>query len=96
MEMSSFAFINWDDVNQVSTGDWNAVPYFKTTTIFFQVMVMSVLLYGCTTWTPTKRLEKAKQELHKNTTSHIEQILEAISHKTAAVRPPTSHLKPSK
>ena len=36
--------------------------------------------------------EKAKWELHKNVTSYNEQILEATSHKTAAVRPPTSHL----
>ena len=36
--------------------------------------------------------EKAWRELHKNATSYIEQILEATSHKTAAVRPPTSHL----
>ena len=35
--------------------------------------------------------------LYTNTTSHIEQILQATSHKTAAVRPPTSHLQnPSK
>ena len=33
--------------------------------------------------------EKAKQKLLKNATSHIEQILEAASHKTAAVQPPT-------
>ena len=25
---------------------------------FFQAAIMSILLYGCTTWTPTKRLEK--------------------------------------
>ena len=31
--------------------------------------------------------EKARRELHKNATSYIEQNLEAISHKTAAVRP---------
>ena len=37
--------------------------------------------------------EKAGQELHKNTTSQIEQILDATSYKTAAVRPPTSHLE---
>ena len=36
--------------------------------------------------------EKARQELHKNATSYTEQILEATSHKKAAVRPPTSHL----
>ena len=36
--------------------------------------------------------EKVRQELRKNTTSYIEQILEATFHKTAAVRLPTSHL----
>ena len=36
--------------------------------------------------------EKARRELHKNNTSHIEQILEATSHKAEAVRPPPSHL----
>ena len=35
---------------------------------------------------------KARQELHKNATSYIEQIQEATSFKTAAVRLPTSHL----
>ena len=36
--------------------------------------------------------EKAWQELHKNVTSYIEQILEAKANKTTAVRLPTSHL----
>ena len=36
--------------------------------------------------------EKARWELDKNVTSYIEQILEVISHKAAAVRPPISHL----
>ena len=36
--------------------------------------------------------EKVRRELHKNATSYIEQILEATSHKIAAVRPPASHL----
>ena len=35
--------------------------------------------------------EKARQELHNNATSHIEQILKATSHKATDVRPPTSH-----
>ena len=34
----------------------------------------------------------ARQELHKYTTSHIEQILDATSNETTAVRPPTSYL----
>ena len=34
-------------------------------------------------------IEKARQELPKNATSYIEQILEATSHETTVVRPPT-------
>ena len=37
--------------------------------------------------------EKAWRQLNKNTTSHIKQILEAASHKAAAVQPPTSNLE---
>ena len=58
---------------------------------FFQAAVVSIILNECTTWTLTNR-EKAKRELHKNATSYIEGILEAIFHKTAAVRPSASHL----
>ena len=55
---------------------------------------MSILLYGCTTWTLTKRIEKkTKWELHKNAWSYFEQILEATPHETAAVLLLTSHLK---
>ena len=36
--------------------------------------------------------EKAWRQLHKNTTRYIEQIVEAPTHKTVAVRPPSSHL----
>ena len=36
--------------------------------------------------------EKARLELHKNTESCFEQILDAVPQKTAAVRPPVSHL----
>ena len=35
--------------------------------------------------------EKAWRRLHKNTASNIEQVLEAILHKAAAIRPPTTH-----
>ena len=35
--------------------------------------------------------EKAWRQLHKNAASNIEQILEGASHKTAAVRPFTTH-----
>ena len=36
--------------------------------------------------------EKAKQELHKNSISYIEQILETTSHETTVEQPPTSYL----
>ena len=36
--------------------------------------------------------EKTKQELFKNATSYIEQILEETFHETAAVQPPNSYV----
>ena len=61
---------------------------------FFQAAVVSILLYGSTTWTLTKRIEKkACPQLYKDATSYIKQIQEVTSLKTAAVRPLTSHLE---
>ena len=58
----------------------------------FQAAVVSILLYGCTTWTLTKKDgEKARRLLHKNAASNIELVLEATTHKAAAIRPPTTH-----
>ena len=50
--------------------------------------VVLILLYGCTTWTLTKQMEK---RLDGNYASNFEQVQEAAPHKAAAVRPPTSH-----
>ena len=47
---------------------------------FFQAAVMSILLYGCTTWTLTKRMEKKLGGDY--TRSNIERVLEAAPHKT--------------
>ena len=45
---------------------------------FFQAAVVSILLYGSTTWTLTNRLEReARRQLHKNVASNIEQVLAA-------------------
>ena len=53
---------------------------------------MSILLYECTTWMLTKRIDKkASRQLHKNVVSCIEQVLEATPYKTPAVRPPTTN-----
>ena len=57
---------------------------------FFQAVTMSVLLFGCTTWTLIKCLEKM---LHKNAPYCFEQILEAASSKTAAVWPLSCNLQ---
>ena len=35
--------------------------------------------------------EKARRQLHKNTASNIEQVLEATPNKAATIRVPTSH-----
>ena len=37
---------------------------------FFQVAVTSILLYGCTTWTLAKRLEKLRAILNKSWRQH--------------------------
>ena len=50
---------------------------------FFQAAVVSILLYGCTTSTLTKRLEKKLET--------IEQVLATTPHDTPTVRPLASH-----
>ena len=60
---------------------------------FFQAAVVSIPLYRLYHINADKAYrEKVRRELHKNATSYIEQILEAISHKTATVHPPAFHL----
>ena len=63
----------------------------KMNAVFFQAAVVSILLYGCTTWTLTKRLEK---KLDGNYTRMLRAILNKSwrQHPTApTIRPPTSH-----
>ena len=55
---------------------------------FFQAAITSILLYGCTTWTNKTAGEEARQQLHKNAASNLEQVLAATPHKTPTVRPP--------
>ena len=46
---------------------------------FFQAVTVSVLMYGCFTWTLTNRLEKkTRGELHKDTACCFEIVLEAV------------------
>ena len=66
---------------------WKSDQTDKIKRSFFQAVVVSILLYGCTTWALTKSWgEKALWHLHKNASSNIEQILEAAPDKAAAVR----------
>ena len=58
---------------------------------FFQAAVVSILLYGCTTWTLTKRLEK---KLDGNYTECCEQYWTSPGdniHKAPTIRPPASN-----
>ena len=60
---------------------------------FIQAVVMLAGRYSCTTWTLMKCLKK--KQGWDNTmmlTCCFEQILEAATHNTTAVRPLTSHL----
>ena len=47
----------WTAINRLSI-IWKSDLTNKMKRSFFQVAVTSILLYGCTTWTLTKRLEK--------------------------------------
>ena len=68
---------------------WKSDVTDKVKRYFFQVVVVSILLYGSTTLMLRKRMEKnTRRQLHKNTTSNIEEVLEATSQKVVAVRLP--------
>ncbi len=65
---------------------------------FFQAVVASILLYGCTTWTLTKRLKKKLDGNYTrmlrailNVESNIEQVLAATPYKAPTIRPTASH-----
>ena len=74
----------WTAIDRLSI-IWKSNLTDKMKHSFFLAAVVSILLYGCTTWTLTKRLEK-KQD--GNYTSNIEQVLAATPHKTPTIRPP--------
>ena len=61
-------------------------------TQFFQAEVVSIKLYGCTTWMLTKRMEK---KFDNNYTRMLRAVLTKSwgqhPKKTEAVRPPTTH-----
>ena len=59
-------------INQGEGKHWNSDLTDKMKRSFFQAAVVSILLYGCTTWTLTKRLEK---KLDGNCTKMLRAIL---------------------
>ena len=64
---------------------WKSVLIDEIKRCFFLAAVVSILLYGCTTWTLAKCMEK-----NKNAACNIEQILEAAPQKQQLY----SHLPP--
>ena len=81
----------WTAINRLSI-IWKSDLTDKMKRSFFQAAVASILLYGCTTWTLTKRLEK---RLDGNYTRMLRAILNQVQaatpHKTPTVRPPASN-----
>ena len=61
----------WIAINRLSI-IWKLDRTDKMKLSFFQAAVASILLYGCTTWTLTKRLEK---KLYGNYTRMLREIL---------------------
>ena len=61
----------WTAIDRLSI-IWRYDQTDKMKRSFFQAAVVSILLYGCTTWTLTKRLEK---KLHDNYTRILRAIL---------------------
>ena len=79
----------WTALDKLSVV-WKSDLTDKMERSFFQAVVISILLYGCTTWTLTKRMEKRLDANYTRMLSNIEQVLETTPHKTAAVRPSTT------
>ena len=81
----------WTAINRLSI-IWKSDLIDKMKCSFFQAAVVSILLYGCTTWTLTKQLEK---KLDGNYTRMLRAILNKSwrqhPHKTPSIRPPASH-----
>ena len=56
--------------------------------LFFQAEVVSIVLYGCTAWTLTKRMEKKVDDHY---TIMLQAILKGSPRKAAAARITTTH-----
>ena len=81
----------WTAIDRLSI-IWKSNLTDKMKRNFFQAAVVSILLYGCTTWTLTKRLEK---KLDGNYTRMLRAILnkswQQHPHKAPTIRSPTTY-----
>ena len=81
----------WTAINRLSI-IWKSDLIDKMKCSFYQAAVVSILLYGYTTWTLTKRLEK---KLDGNYTRMLRAILNKSRrqhpHKAPTIRPSSSH-----
>ena len=70
----------WTAIDRLSI-IWKSDLTDKMKRSFFQAVVLSILLYGCTTWTLTKTAgEEARRQLQKNVASNIEQVMAVTPH----------------
>ena len=80
----------WTAINRLSI-IWKSDLTDKMKRSFFQATVASILLYGCTTWTLTKRLEK---KLDSNYTRMLQAILNKSWRQHPTRRQLYGHLPP--
>ena len=77
----------WTAIDKLSI-IWKSDLTNKMKRCFFQAVVVSILLYGCTTWTLKKTAgEEARRQLHKNVASNSEQARAVTPHKAPTIRP---------
>ena len=80
----------WTAINRLSV-IWKTDLTDKIKSSFFQAAIVSILLYGCTTWTLTKRLEK---KLEDNYTRMLRALLNKSWRQHPTKQQLYSHLPP--
>ena len=80
----------WTGINSLSV-IWKSDLTDKIKRSFFQAAIVSILLYGCTTWTLTKRMEK---KLDSNYTRMLRTILIKFWRQHSTMQQLYGHLPP--
>ena len=81
----------WPAIDKLSI-IWKSDLTDKMKRSFFQAAVVSILLYGSTTWTLTKRLEKKLDGNHiKMLRAILNKSWRQTPHNAPTIRPPASH-----